>query len=145
MRDRARGAVRTARDRLGEMAERASDALSGEREQLRERAGEMRSRVMQRTEDVRRRTAELGQRAYDGVSRAGYRARDYGSDNPLTVGLLALAAGVGVGMLLPATRRENRLLGETRDRLAREARRTASELGHTVQRGAHDMREALGE
>jgi hypothetical protein len=68
-----------------------------------------------------------------------------GAENPLAVGLLALAAGVGMGLLLPSTRGENRLMGETRDRFARDARRTASELGRSVQRGASELRGALNE
>lgn len=142
---RARHAVGAARERAAGVAERASSAVSNGREQLRERAGEVRHQVARRAADVRRRTTELGHRAYDGIGRAGGRARDFGAENPLTVGLLVLAAGVGVGMLLPSSQRENRLLGGTRDRWARDARRTASELGRSVQRGAHELRDSLRE
>jgi ElaB/YqjD/DUF883 family membrane-anchored ribosome-binding protein len=142
---RARQAVHSAREHAGELATRATDALSNRGEQLRGRADEMRSQIVHRAADVRRRTVDMGHRAYEGIGHAGARARDLGSENPLTVGLLVLAAGVGLGMMLPSTRRENRLFGETRDRLARDARRTASELGRSVRRGADELREALSE
>jgi len=48
-----------------------------------------------------------------------------------------------VGLLLPATRRENQLLGETRDRIWDDAQRTASQLGETVQRSASELKGAL--
>jgi ElaB/YqjD/DUF883 family membrane-anchored ribosome-binding protein len=142
---RARAAADTAGERLGDVAHRASSALNDRRERLRGRAGEMRSQLVQRAADVRERTTDLSHRAYDGIGRAGERARDFGAENPLAVGLLALAAGIGMGLLLPSTRKENRLMGETRDRLARDARRTASELGRSVQRSASELRGALSE
>jgi ElaB/YqjD/DUF883 family membrane-anchored ribosome-binding protein len=143
--ERARGAVSAARERVGEVASRASHTLSDKSEQLRERAGEVGSQLVRRASDARERASELGHRAYEGIGRASERARDFGEENPLAIGLIALAAGVGVGLLLPATRRENRLMGETRDRLAENARRTISELGHSVERGAGELRGALSE
>jgi len=70
---------------------------------------------------------------------------DFAEQNPLAVGALALVAGVGVGMLLPSSQRENRLLGETRDRLVSDAQRTASRFGETVKNSASELRGALME
>jgi hypothetical protein len=53
--------------------------------------------------------------------------------------------GMGAGLLLPTTRRENTLLGDTRDRLLSSARETVSELGRSVQRGAGELKEAVAE
>jgi hypothetical protein len=68
----------------------------------------------------------------------------------LVVGAVALAAGVGVGLLLPATHRENELFGDTRDRLLEGAKgkveelgETAKELGHTVKDAARDIQEVI--
>jgi ElaB/YqjD/DUF883 family membrane-anchored ribosome-binding protein len=141
----ARGAARAARENAGDVTDHVTHVSSEHGEHRAERVGALRSQVVQRATDVGRRTADLGHRAYDGVGRASERARDFGEENPLAVGLLALAAGIGVGLLLPPTRRENQLLGATRDRLAQDARRTASELGRSVQRSASELRGALGE
>src|SRR5690606_12877135 len=48
-------------------------------------------------------------------------------ENPLAVGAAALALGTIVGLIIPATRYENKLMGETRDRLLDEAKTTAQE------------------
>jgi hypothetical protein len=58
-------------------------------------------------------------------------------ERPLAVGVAALAIGMLAGVALPATRREDRLLGDARDDLldsAREAGRDALEMGREVAR-----------
>jgi hypothetical protein len=60
-------------------------------------------------------------------------------ERPLAVGVAALAIGMLAGVALPATRREDRLLGEARDDLldsARDAGRDALEMGREVARSA---------
>jgi hypothetical protein len=48
--------------------------------------------------------------------------------NPLALGLVALALGALIGALIPETRRENELLGPQRDQLAHKAQDTVSDL-----------------
>jgi hypothetical protein len=60
-------------------------------------------------------------------------------ERPLAVGVAALAIGLLAGVALPATRREDQLLGDARDDLldsAREAGRDALEKGKEVARSA---------
>jgi hypothetical protein len=60
-------------------------------------------------------------------------------ERPLAVGLAALAVGALAGVALPATRREDRLLGETRDDFlltAREAGRNALDKSKEAAREA---------
>jgi hypothetical protein len=45
--------------------------------------------------------------------------------NPLAVGAVAATLGIAVGLAVPETRRENRLMGETRDTLAERAKDAA--------------------
>ena len=45
--------------------------------------------------------------------------------NPLVVGALSATLGIAVGLLIPETERENRLMGETRDNLAERAKGAA--------------------
>jgi ElaB/YqjD/DUF883 family membrane-anchored ribosome-binding protein len=52
----------------------------------------------------------------------------YIEENPLAVGAVALALGAAVGMAIPATRYEGRLLGEYRQDLMDKAQTTASHL-----------------
>jgi gas vesicle protein len=145
-----------ARDRAGELSQRAASALSrtGQRiveqghelqEDLGERAAELRTQVADGASYVGHEAAELGRQAYRGIERAGSRAIEVSERSPLTIGLFALAAGAVVAMLLPPTRRENQLLGQTRDRLVEGAQRSANELKSSVQRSVDDVREVIEE
>lgn len=161
--DAAHGGLDVVRERAGDLSRRASNALHEGRDRLAsrvhdaeervvERAGELRSRVARGASQVARsashlghEASELGHRAYDGVGRAGSRAVEVSEQNPLATGLLALAAGVAAGFLLPATRRENQLLGGTRDRLLQSAQRSANELKQSVEHGAAEVRGVIAE
>jgi ElaB/YqjD/DUF883 family membrane-anchored ribosome-binding protein len=101
--------------------------------------------IARRAAYVGHEAAELGRQAYEGIERAGARAVEVSERNPLALGLFALAAGAAAAMLLPPTRRENELLGQTRDRLLESAQRSAAELKHSVQRTASEVREVIDE
>lgn len=81
-------------------------------------------------------------------------------NNPLALGLVSLALGALVGLLLPETQQENDLLGPRRDQLAQQAHDTVKELtqkatvvAQTAQDAAKDAlgkagdaaKEAIGE
>ena len=53
-------------------------------------------------------------------------------DNPLALGLVALALGALIGLLLPETDQENVLLGPKRDQLAQQAHDTVKDLTQKV-------------
>jgi ElaB/YqjD/DUF883 family membrane-anchored ribosome-binding protein len=68
-------------------------------------------------------------------------SRDVAQQNPLALALGTLVAGVGIGLLLPGTKREDRLLEPTRDRMRRpvnRARDTAQDVGRIAKRTADD-------
>lgn len=61
--------------------------------------------------------------------------RDLVDERPLAVGAASLAIGLLAGLVLPATRREDELLGDARDELlesARDAGREALDRGREV-------------
>jgi len=92
-----------------------------------------------------RRARDLGRRAQTQLKRAEGRAVDYSLENPLAIGAAAIAAGVGVGLLLPSTNPEDRLLGSRRDRLIGDVRGTIEEVGRAVKDTARDMKDSLAE
>jgi hypothetical protein len=49
--------------------------------------------------------------------------------NPLAFGVAAAAIGVAIGLSVPETQTENRLLGETRDAMVNKAREAVSQTG----------------
>jgi hypothetical protein len=116
-----------ARDGDRSVADRASDA-----------AGDARDRAAHAADDARQRAGDLADQAGDRVSDAADQAQYYGHQatswlqgqvnrNPLGVGAAALAAGALVGMAVPETHAENRLVGEQAERVKREAQAAAQE------------------
>jgi ElaB/YqjD/DUF883 family membrane-anchored ribosome-binding protein len=57
--------------------------------------------------------------------RTARQARRFNHKHPVLMGIAALGAGMLLGALLPATRREDELLGPTRDRLVESGKETA--------------------
>lgn len=143
--ERAAHGLDETRAHVRETVQAARSRVDGTLSDLREGASNLRQHASEIGNDLRGQASELSHQAYQQLQRAQVRTRDFAEENPLAVGALALVAGVGVGMLLPATQRENQLLGETRDRVLGDAQRTASRLGQTVQRSASELRGALME
>jgi ElaB/YqjD/DUF883 family membrane-anchored ribosome-binding protein len=144
------------RGRVGQLAERAKESGQHMRERVVEGSQHMRERVQEGGEHMRQRVQEtmsdIGSRANalahdarDGLVRAGHGTREFAYDNPLAVGALAVAAGVGIGLALPTSRMEDRLLGPTRGRLTDQARGLVDEARSTAQHAAQAAREAAGE
>jgi hypothetical protein len=80
---------------------------------------------------VRQRASDVGLRTRQQARRVANRARSGWDhllqDNPLALGIAALAAGAIVGAALPRTETEDGYLGETRDNLVETARSKAQE------------------
>lgn len=54
-------------------------------------------------------------------------------ENPMAIGIAALAAGALVGLVIPGTQRENELMGERRDQLLEEAGQTVQQTVRKAQ------------
>lgn len=141
----AREIAGQAKDGVGSLAARATQS-----------ADAVRSRVTDAASHWGEQASELSQEAREQLRAASLRTRDFADENPLIVGAIAIAAGVGVGLLLPHTKPEDRLLGQTRDRLlgdargllqdAREtARETAGQLGQRARDTAQELRGAVSD
>jgi len=135
-----------------DLRERAKDRLLG----LEERARDIGERARDFSHDARERARDFGHDARERARDFGYDARErlhrmqddaveFANDNPLAVGAIAVAAGVGVGMLLPSTQPENRLLGDTRTQLVSQAREAAQRVGRTAKEAAQELKTAVTE
>lgn len=69
--------------------------------------------------------SNLGGRIQEGARRVQDQYERSLQENPLAVGAVALAAGAAVGLMLPSTRVEDRLMGETRENLTQKAEEAA--------------------
>jgi ElaB/YqjD/DUF883 family membrane-anchored ribosome-binding protein len=121
-----------ARERLKQGTERARERVTQGAERARERARELSQRANQ-----------LGRHARDRAMRAEQDALDFARENPLAMGAAALAVGVGVGLLLPPTRREDEFLGERRDRLVDDLRGSVEGVGRAAKDTAREVQGAL--
>ena len=82
-------------------------------------------------DDAESRAKELSQRAQRGIQQGAKRARR------------ELGPGVAIGLLLPSTRREDELLGPTRDNLLDEVRGSVEQVSRQAKSTAGDVLSAL--
>ena len=124
----------TARETVGEYASTARETVSDYASSARETAGQYAESARERA----RRASEATRRAASTATRS---VDDFTHENPLAVGLLALAIGVAIGMTVPATEVENRTMGEARDRAWERASKAASEIKENVTKKVEDVAE----
>jgi len=156
MTERAPDMAGEAKDRIGEAAGELRDSISGAAARagdMARQAGDMASSAYHRATDAAGSAAEgLGSAAGSvrqgmasagqGLASAGHEAQErFGQfsdstrrgvgwmmrEQPLVLGAVGLAVGAAIGALLPGTEAEDRLMGETRDRLADQAKAAAQE------------------
>ena len=119
--DRISAAAKRAKAGLSEAAERAREGLADVAGSAREAAGGLAA-------DAREGAASMQAGLAKGARRTSAQARRYGQQaragvletlhrQPLVLGALGLAVGAAIGAALPASRREDELMGETRDQL----------------------------
>ncbi len=126
------------RSGASDASSRVKDAVSGAADRARQAVSSTRSRARGAMDEVRNRTRNLASRTSEQVSGASHRARSQFEsmtrERPLAVGAAALALGVAVGMAVPISRTERRMMGGARDRMARRARGMAREaIGNVKQ------------
>ncbi|KRB83879.1 DUF3618 domain-containing protein [Noviherbaspirillum sp. Root189] len=145
---------------LQRAASKASDTASGLKEKVSDvgqklgsSASSMTDRVSHVGQTARTRlheTAEEAQARMSDMSRRSqqqyYRARDqFGQlldEQPLVIAALGVALGAALGAAVPATRRENELMGSVRDDLLDKAKETALSQAETVKQSAQRVAEA---
>ncbi|HEY2734205.1 MAG TPA: hypothetical protein VGI70_09475 [Polyangiales bacterium] len=106
-------------------------------------AADVKATVKAKTRQLGEKVQRSGASMKAGIKRAGNASLEYADDNPLMVAAVSMAAGVGIGMLLPATSYENRWFGATRDELFGEARDTAHGLSDVVRETVDQTSQAL--
>jgi ElaB/YqjD/DUF883 family membrane-anchored ribosome-binding protein len=119
-----------ARPAVGEVASQAQ-------ERAREIAGEVKERAGEIVEQVKERAGTVASQVRHQVVEHGSEATDWFGrmlrENPVAVGVVALGLGAALGLLVPETPQENRLMGESRARLVDKTRQTAGDLVQKLQ------------
>jgi len=115
----------TVGDKASGLASSVSNTASGLASSVSDKASGLAQTVGTKASDIAHtvgdKATELGSQAKDTAQSAVRATGTYITDNPLAAGAIAVLLGVGVGLLVPATEKENQLLGETRDRLKDQA------------------------
>lgn len=106
-------------------------ALGGVKETVTSAAGTAYDKVSGAVDQVYSKAGEYGSTAKEQYDH-------YLEENPLAVGAVALALGAAVGLAIPATRYEGKLMGQAKRDLLNKAQDTATSL-------LHESREAVGE
>ncbi len=124
-------AASSAKHAVGDAASTAKDAVVGAASSAKEAVSDAKERVVDATAAARERASELKWQARE---QARYRARQAQmgfwqsmEERPLAIGAAALALGVVAGLMAPSTRKEDELMGESRDRLMERAREVGEE------------------
>ncbi|SJZ54531.1 DUF3618 domain-containing protein [Novilysobacter spongiicola] len=114
-----------------------------------ERVGQARHNAGEKIGAARERIGDSAHHAVDSVKDRARRANEgvhnMMDENPLALGAMGIAVGALLGAMLPATRKEDELMGPTRDRFMDKGRdkleegyRKASEAGHDISSGGSD-------
>jgi ElaB/YqjD/DUF883 family membrane-anchored ribosome-binding protein len=119
--DSVKDAALHAKDSVTGAASSAGHRVADVAGSVREKASDLGYRTREKATDLghltRDKATELGSRTRTQARRAQVGFWEMMEENPLAVGVATLAVGVLAGLSLPSTRREDELLGETRDKL----------------------------
>ncbi len=158
LKNRVGQAVHEATDAVEDAAKRTGEAVSDTASQVGERVGRTAERVGETTEMMQDRAGQAAETARNEAMRlrreAEMRSRraamrtkesfwENMNDNPLAVGAVLAIAGAAIGAVIPTTEYENKLMGETRDRLLDEAKERAQDVVERVQTVVDDTQRAV--
>ncbi len=126
--DTVSGAASSAGHRVSEAADTVRHRASDLGHTTREKASELKGLTREKASELKSRTRYQARQAQTGFWQMM-------EENPMAVGIATLALGVLAGLSLPSTRKEDELLGETRDKLVdrmEEVGREALDKGKQV-------------
>lgn len=127
---------RDVKGKASEVGQRISESASEMTGRVQQAGQSARARLQETTSTAQARMNEMSQRSREQYYRTKERVGHYVDEQPLVVGALGIALGAMLGALLPTTRRENELMGSTRDDLVGRAKETAREQAEHVKQSA---------
>jgi cell division septum initiation protein DivIVA len=141
LKDRANETANDLRDKASEVGQRIGSTASEMTERVQQAGQSARSRLAETAGSAQARVSEMGQRSQMEYYRAKERVGNLVDEQPLMIGALGIALGAALGAALPVTRRENELMGGTRDDLLGRVKETALEQAETVKQSAQRVAE----
>lgn len=131
------GVVDRVRERVTGIGETVRDTTSGFVSSTSEHVGDVKDRAGEVIGDVAGRArhvaSNVSQGTRQGVHTMGDRFENTLDDNPVAIGVMALAVGMAAGLAIPESRRERQMMGPYRDQLVDRVRDTVDETRERVQ------------
>lgn len=115
------GSSTSTKPRVGERARHAREEVGERVQHVRESAQHLREGASEKFDSARRTAHDLADSTRHGVQRANQGYHDMLENNPLALGAMGVAAGALIGAMFPVTRKEDELMGPTRDRVKHTA------------------------
>lgn len=134
--DAAGSAATKVQEAAGAVADTVQSSATAVAERVQSSAGVVAERVQSGAGAVAERVQTTAHQSSDWLQRNL-------QTNPLAVGAMALVVGAALGLAIPETEQEDRIMGRARDKVVDQAQEKASELGDKVQNVAHDAVEAV--
>jgi ElaB/YqjD/DUF883 family membrane-anchored ribosome-binding protein len=124
------------RGRVGSSVSGVKDSVSEAASSVAERAGELKERAGERIGD-------WGGEARRQTRRIKTNLEHTAEENPLALAIGAAVVGLALGMLLPGTQREDKLMGSARDQLVDRAERTAERVKDAAVEAGRELKETV--
>lgn len=147
----ARHAVENVKDRIGDQVGQMGDQVQGQVQQVGQQVQQFGDQVQNRMSDlgdqVQNRFGHFGDDVQDQFAQTRWTLERELRENPLAVGVVAIALGAVVGMLVPETQQEGQFFGPARDQLMQKAQSVAGDalqnVQQTVQQTAQQVQGAM--
>lgn len=123
--------------RVGQMADKVQDTASRVGDQIQNTANKVGDQVQGMASNAADRAGDAADYAQWQAQRARSWLEQTWDDNPLLVAGAALAAGTIIGLSLPETPMENKLMGDARDNLVEKAQGLAEDTVQKAQSAAN--------
>jgi len=129
------------KDSASNVGQKLSDTASSVTGRVQQAGQSARSRLQETAGSAQARVSEMGRRSQMQMERAKDRFGQMMDEQPLVLSALGLAIGAALGAAIPSTRRENEMMGSTRDDLLERAKETAREQAETLKQSAQRVAE----
>lgn len=133
----------TVQETAGSVAGQVQSGMSTAAEQVQETAGQVAEQAQQVVTGAAGQVQQAAGQVTTTVQRAPGRLRHMVEENPVPLGLVALALGGAAALAVPETRKEQQLMGEARDALVQTAQAKGQEVVEKAQNVVEGMQTAV--